>query len=56
MSSPEEVASLIRENWDNIDKWWGSKIDQKTKDKCCNSYKRKKKNPTATLKKLLREK
>ena len=56
MSSPEEVASFIRENWGNIDKWWGSEIVQNARDKFCKSYSRQVKNPIVTLKKLLLEK
>ena len=52
-NSPKEAAKFVNENYNNLEKWWHSKLLQKVKNEFCYKFARQSESPLKDLKKIL---
>lgn len=53
VDSPEQLAKLVVDRWDNIDEWWNSSRVQQVREIFCNRYARQQARPVRALTRLL---
>ena len=52
-NSPEEAAKFINHNYNDLEKWWNSKLLQKAKNEFCYKFARQSNSPFSDLKRAM---